>query len=101
MSLFHPSEEQRSRGKTAAREDRVAVRFVELAPPRRIVETVRFLSDDPAFGGEMTLTVTIASAPDGSAVTLAFDDLPPGVRPEDNDAGARASLAQLARRVEA
>ena len=100
MSLFYPPDERRSRGKTAEREDRVAVRFVELAPPRRIVEAVRFVSDDPAYGGEMRLTVTLEPAPGGTEVTLAFDDLPPGLRPEDNDAGARASLEQLARHLE-
>jgi hypothetical protein len=31
---------------------------------------------------------------------MAFHDLPPGFRPEDNDAGAPASLRQLARRFE-
>lgn len=100
MSLFYPPDERRFRGKTAEREDRVAVRFLELTPPRRIVEAVRFVSDDPAYGGTMTLTVTLEPVADGTAVALAFDDLPPGVRPEDNDAGARASLEQLARRFE-
>ena len=100
MSLFYPPEERRFRGKTADREDRVVVRFVELTRPRRVVEAVRFASDDPAYGGEMTLTVTLEPAGEGTAVTLAFEGLPPGVRPEDNDAGARASLAQLARRFE-
>jgi uncharacterized protein YndB with AHSA1/START domain len=100
MSLYYSPNERRFRGKTAEREDRVAVRFVELTPPQRIVERVRFVTDDPAFGGEMTLTVTIEDRGRGSIVTLAFDGLPPGLRPEDNDAGARASLEQLARRVE-
>lgn len=100
MSLYYPATEQPVHGKTAEREDRVAVRFVALEPSRRIVELVRFVSDAPAYGGEMRLTVTLDPVDAGTAVTLAFDDLPPGVRPEDNDAGARASLEQLARRVE-
>ena len=100
MSLYYPPEEERFQGKSAEREDRVAVRFVELAPPHRIVEAVRFVSDDAAFGGEMTLTVTIEPRGAETAVTLAFDGLPPGVRPEDNDAGAALSLAQLAQRIE-
>jgi uncharacterized protein YndB with AHSA1/START domain len=100
MSLYYPPDKSQFRGKFAEREDRVLVRFVALEPPRRIVEAVRFASDDPAFGGEMTLTVLLEDAPDGTAVTLAFDDLPAGLRPEDNDVGAQMSLAQLARRVE-
>ena len=100
MSLFYPPGEGHFRGKTAEGEDRVRVRFVELTPPHRIVEAVRFVSDDPAYGGEMTLTVTFEPVAAGTDVTLAFDALPPGLRPEDNDAGARASLEQLARRFE-
>ena len=101
MSLHYPLGEQRFRGKTAEREDRVEVRFVELAPPRRIVEAIRFDSDDAAFAGEMTMTATFDEATGGTRVTLFFENLPPGLRAEDNDAGARLSLAQLARRFEA
>ena len=100
MSLFYPPNERNFRGKTSEKEDRVNVRFVELRPPRRIVEAVSFVTTDPVFFGEMTLTVTIEAAPGGTAVSLAFENLPPGLRPEDNDAGARLSLEQLARRFE-
>ncbi|HEU0300732.1 MAG TPA: SRPBCC domain-containing protein [Longimicrobium sp.] len=100
MSLFYPPEERVHRGKTADREDMVDVRFVELSPPHRIVEAVRFVTDDPALQGEMTMAITFEAAPGGTQVTLAFDNLPPGLRPEDNDAGARLSLEQLARRFE-
>jgi uncharacterized protein YndB with AHSA1/START domain len=37
------------RGKTSDREDMVNVRFVELAPPRGIVEAVSFVTTDRAF----------------------------------------------------
>ena len=56
------------------------------------------MSDYPAYCGEMTLTATFEPVSAGTVVTLAFDHLPPGLRPEDNDRGARASLDQLARR---
>jgi uncharacterized protein YndB with AHSA1/START domain len=100
MSLFYPPEERRFRGKTADREDLVEVRFVELAPPHRIVEAVTFVTTDPALLGEMMHTVTFDPVPGGTEVTLLFENLPPGLRPEDNDAGARLSLEQLARRFE-
>src|ERR1700726_155346 len=38
MSLYYPSSEQTSRGKPSEREDRCTARFVELTPPRRILE---------------------------------------------------------------
>lgn len=100
MSLLYPETEHTYHGKTAEREDQVEVRFVELSPPSRIVEAVRFVSDDAAFHGEMTMTATFDEVPGGTEVTLAFADLPPGLRPEDNDEGARLSLEQLARRFE-
>jgi len=100
MSLFYPPEELSHRGKTTEREDRVNVRFVELTPPRRIVQAVTFDSPDPAFHGEMTMTWTFESAPGGTRVSVLSENLPPGLRAEDNDDGARLSLAQLARRFE-
>jgi uncharacterized protein YndB with AHSA1/START domain len=99
MSLFYPLE-RAFRGKTSDREDMVKVRFVELAPPRRIVEAVSFVTTDPAYFGEMTLTATFEEVSDGTEVTLVFDNLPPGLRVEDNEAGSRLSLEQLARRFE-
>ena len=100
MSLFYPPDERSFRGKTSDREDMVNVRFVELAPPRRIVEAVSFVTTDPAFLGEMTMTATFEEVSGGTEVILVFENLPPGLRAEDNEAGARLSLAQLARRFE-
>lgn len=99
MSLYYRESETLNRGKTSDREDRVRVRFTELSPPHRIVEAITFESDDPALAGEMTLTVTIEPVPDGANVTLLFENLPPGLRPEDNELGARQSLEQLARHL--
>jgi uncharacterized protein YndB with AHSA1/START domain len=98
MSLYDPAIERDARGKTTAREDRVDVRFVELVPPRRIVEAVTFDTEDPAFRDTMTIVITFEQVPGGTEVTMAFSDLPSGLRPEDNDQGARLSLEQLARR---
>jgi uncharacterized protein YndB with AHSA1/START domain len=101
MSLFYPPGEQAFRGKTTDKEDRVVVRFVELSPPHKIVETVNFITSDPAFLGEMRHTVTLDAVAGGTEVTLLFEDLPPGLRREDNDAGARLSLENLARLFDA
>jgi uncharacterized protein YndB with AHSA1/START domain len=100
MSLFYPPDERAFRGKTSDREDMVKVRFVELAPPRRIVQLVSFVTTDPAFLGEMTMTATFEEVSGGTEVTLVFENLPPGLRAEDNEAGSRLSLEQLARRFE-
>jgi uncharacterized protein YndB with AHSA1/START domain len=101
MSLFYPPDERSFRGKTSDREDMVNVlRFVEFAPPRRIVEAGSFVTTDPAFFGEMAMTATFEEVSGRTEVTLVFENLPPGFRAEDNEAGSRLSLEQLARRFE-
>jgi uncharacterized protein YndB with AHSA1/START domain len=100
MSLFHPPDEHVFHGKTADKEDMVKVRFVELTPPRRIIEAVSFVTNDPALQGEMAMTVTFEDVSGGTEVTLLFENLPQGLRAEDNEAGARLSLEQLSRRFE-
>lgn len=98
MSLTYPPDERTFRGKATEREDRVAVRFVALSPPWRAVEAIAFESPDAAFQGEMTMTWTFEPAAGGTRVTVVSENLPPGLRAEDNDEGARISLAQLAAR---
>ncbi|MDB5486712.1 MAG: ATPase [Reyranella sp.] len=100
MSLFYPVTDQAAPGKTADNEDRVSVRFVELAPPRRIVEVVTFHTDDASLKGEMTIEIGIEPVAGGTEVSFVCTDLPPGLRPEDNEAGSRESLEKLARRFE-
>jgi uncharacterized protein YndB with AHSA1/START domain len=100
MSLFYPPTERSFRGKTSDREDMFTARFMELTPPRRIVEAVNFHTTDPAFLGEMRIEATFEDVPGGTEVTLLCKNLPPGLRPEDNKAGSELSLEQLARRFE-
>ncbi len=104
MSLYYPLEEGRSeepaRGKTSDREDRYTARFIELIPPERIVEAITFDSDNPAFSGEMTMTVTLQVVDGGTMVSILFKDIPAGIRPEDNETGTRLSLEKLARFLE-
>ena len=100
MSLFYPPSEKEFRGKTSAREDRFTARFVELIPPKRIVQAITFDSDDPAFAGEMMMEVTFEAKDNGTSVTFVFRNIPSGIRPEDNKAGTRSTLEKLARYVE-
>jgi uncharacterized protein YndB with AHSA1/START domain len=100
MSLFYPPGERSFRGKTSESEDMVDVRFVELTPPRRIVEAVTFVTTDPALSGEMTIIVTFEEVASGTELTFLCENLPPGLRPQDNEAGTQLSLEQLARRFE-
>jgi len=93
MSLIYP--EGGTRGKTSENTDTFQARIVELVPETRIVWTVHFESTDPSFAGEMVMTTTLASTGDGTTVTIRCDKVPPGISPQDNAAGCRASLEKL------
>ncbi len=95
MSLYYPEGETHP-GKSAANEDRTTVRFLALDPPHSIAWGVTFETDDPALQGEMRMTWTFEPADDGTHVTVLTENLPPGLKPEDNDEGSRLSLEQLA-----
>ena len=100
MSLFYPEADESSQGKSGEKEDRYTARFLELTPPSRIVEAITFDSDDPGFAGEMIMDVTLEAQDSGTNVTIEFRDIPPGIKPEDNEAGTEQSLDKLARYVE-
>jgi uncharacterized protein YndB with AHSA1/START domain len=87
-------------GKTTAGSDVAEGRFVEVSPPARLVQTVRFDSPDPAFAGEMRVAWTLAEVAGGTEVTVEATDVPPGITAEDHAAGLSASLGNLARLVE-
>ena len=99
MSLFYPEDDDAAVGKSGEREDRFHTRFVELLPPSRIVQGVSFDSDDSAFEGEMTMTITLEERVGGTEVTIAYAGIPAGIRPEDNELGTRLSLEKLGRYV--
>jgi uncharacterized protein YndB with AHSA1/START domain len=100
MSLFYPQIDNDSRGKTSAKEDRFTARFVELTPHKKIVQAINFDSDDIAFSGEMTMEINFKPEENGTRVTVLFKNIPPGIRPEDNEAGTELTLDKLAIYVE-
>ena len=100
MSLFYPQGDPASRGKTKVNEDRFSARFAELIPNKKIVEAITFKSPNPDFAGEMTLEINLHAIDAGTRVTFLFRNIPPGIRPEDNEAGTDSSLEKLARLVE-
>ena len=100
MSLYYPSSELPSQGKTSEREDRYTARFVELAPPEKIVEAITFDTVDPAFSGEMIMEISLEPGDGGTTVSVIFKDIPLGIRPEDNEVGTQSTLEKLARFVE-
>ncbi|TDF89176.1 SRPBCC family protein [Paenibacillus piri] len=100
MSLTYVETEHSTLGKTSEHADVVQGRFLELVPDKRIVQLVEFESDDPLFAGEMTMTWSLAAAPEGTEVTIVCENVPEGIQQDDHDAGLRSSLENLARYFE-
>ena len=87
-------------GKATADSDIVEARFVDVVPGERVVQAVDFVSDDPSFGGTMTMTWEVTAVDDGSRVEFRADDVPDGISAEDHAAGLSSSLDNLAAYLE-
>lgn len=90
-----------AQGKSSAHTDIYHGRFVTLVPDELVIETMEFETNDPAMQGLMTTTYEIELAENGAHLSATHDGVPPGVAPEDNEAGWRMSLDKLAALVEA
>jgi uncharacterized protein YndB with AHSA1/START domain len=100
MVLAYEQQEHPAPGKTSEHEDIVRGRFLELIPNERIVQSVEFESEDPAFAGEMKMTWTLTAVPGGTAVSIRCENVPEGIRAEDHEAGFRSTLENLAAFIE-
>jgi uncharacterized protein YndB with AHSA1/START domain len=100
LSLTYQNPDDSQRGKTSDDTDTFHGRFVKLVPDEKIVEAIEFESRESGFAGEMTMTVLLAEVDGGTEVTLLYENVPKGIRPEDNEAGSRQSLQKLAALVE-
>jgi uncharacterized protein YndB with AHSA1/START domain len=96
MSLTYLDPEHSLGGKTSEDTDTFQGRFVELVPYAKIVEVIEFESQDPAFAGEMRLTVSLADVAGGTEITMLCQDIPEGIQLEDNELGCKESLQKLA-----
>jgi uncharacterized protein YndB with AHSA1/START domain len=100
MSLYYPSTDKAGKGKSASNEDRFIARFLELSPPATIVQAIKFNTEDPAFSGEMIMECSFKAMKGGTMVTITFKNIPPGIKPADNEKGTALSLEKLARYLE-
>jgi uncharacterized protein YndB with AHSA1/START domain len=89
-----------SAGKASTDSDIVEARFVEMIPNVKVVQAVDFVSDDPAYGGTMTMTWQVTSLDLGTRVDVTAEDVPEGISAEDHAAGLASSLANLASHLE-
>jgi uncharacterized protein YndB with AHSA1/START domain len=100
MSLAYQDPEHSPGGKTSEGTDTFHGRFIELVPYERIVEVIEFESQDPGFAGEMKITTSFTDAGEGTEITILCQDIPAGIRLEDNEIGTKSSLQNLAALVE-
>ena len=77
------------------------VRLVRLDQGRRIEQEVAFEGDEPRFSGVMRMVWTFQPDRAETLVTIRAENVPPGISPEDHEAGLNSSLANLAAFVEA
>lgn len=87
-------------GKSGRNTDTYHGRFSRLVPDERVVEILRFETEDPVLQGDMTVTTTLTDADGGTDVTIAYENLPAGVPAADNQLGTQMALNKLAALVE-
>lgn len=100
VSLTYLNPEESLGGKTSADTDTTQGRFVELIPKEKIVWMTEFESEQSEFAGEMKIIWSLADADGGTEVTVVCEDIPVGIRLEDNELGSKLSLQKLAAFVE-
>ena len=100
MSLTYLDRQDSPRGKTSEDTDTIEGRFAELLPYEKIVWVVEFESQQAELAGEMKIVWNLADADGGTEVTALCEDIPKGIRLEDNEKGSRSSLRKLAAFIE-
>lgn len=83
-------------GKTSEHVDIVKGRFIEIVPDVRVVQSVEFESDDPAFAEAMTITTRLAAASGGTEVSVRCENVPTAIRESDHIEGIASTLKNLA-----
>lgn len=91
------SEAEGAPGKSTENTDVVDAQFADLVPDERVVWSVRFDSDDPAYAGVMQMSWLLNGVEGGTQVTILAEDVPSGIGEESHAAGLRSSLENLAK----
>ena len=99
MSLFYT--DNKIAGKTSGNEDRFLAKFIELKPYEKIIQTIKFQSDQSKFKGEMIMEVYFDEIENNiTQVTIIFKNIPVGVSVRDNEMGTEQSLEKLTHYIE-
>lgn len=87
-------------GKSTDSSDVVEGRFVDIVADTRVVQAGDFDSDDPSFGGTMTMTWELTAVDSGTRLEVRADNVPEGISAQDHADGLNSSLANLAAYLE-
>jgi uncharacterized protein YndB with AHSA1/START domain len=87
-------------GKTSRNTDTYHGHFEQLVEGRKVVEVLEFETSDPSLAGEMRITYDLAERDGGTTLVATHENVPPGVRLEDNESGWSMALKNLAGLVE-
>lgn len=96
MSFIYVDSAGKGRGKTRPGADVFVGEFLILEPATRIVERVRFESDDPSFAEAMTVTTSFRPVDGGTEVQIVCENVPAAISSADHALGMTSTLANLA-----
>lgn len=96
MTLTYEIDHYSTPGKTSENTDVSQGKFLVLVPDKKIVQSIIFDSEDPAFTSEMIQTWYLEAVSEGTKVTIVCENVPEGIRKEDHDTGLRSTLENLA-----
>ncbi len=94
------NDRQAAGGKTSEDADIAEVKYAKLVENQRIEQTVKFESEYPSFQGEMRITWTLNSEPDGTRVTVRCEGVPAGINAKDHEEALASTLDNLAKFAE-
>ena len=100
ITLTYDRQDDGKYGKSSEGTDITHGKFIELAPGKRVSQSVDFVSDNPAFAGTMIMTYELAAVDDETRVTITAEHVPEGISPEDHKAGISSTLKNLAAYLE-
>jgi uncharacterized protein YndB with AHSA1/START domain len=87
-------------GKSSDNTDTYHGHFEQLVDARKVVEVLAFEAADPSSAGEMRITYALSERDGGTYLVATHENVPAGVRLEDNELGWSMALQQLAAFVE-
>src|SRR5215831_15425987 len=85
MAFEYTNTNHKVGGKTSEHADVFHGKFLQLLPDKRVIESVEFESNDPAFTEPMKVITILTPLSEGTKVTIICEDVPAAINPEDHE----------------